>query len=256
MINYEKFTKTANSAVNAAFNQAERLGHTYMGSEHLLIGILCEGTAKIILRTNGITLDKVVEKVSESVGKGNSTQLSPDSMTPTAKSILEAAYIASQTQGSALVGTEHILMAILRETKCSAFNILREMNASPSKLYSDCIGANGEAVSKAFQAEIKLPTLSKYGRDLNLAAVQKKCDPVIGREEEIERVLQILSRRTKNNPCLIGEAGVGKTAIVEGIAELLVSGNTPENMKDKRIFPLTFHQCSPEQNTAATLKSG
>ena len=238
MYNLDSFTKKANLSVNRAFSQAEQLGHTYVGSEHLLLGIFSDGTAKTILKSNNINEDMVLDKVIELVGKGDFSRLNIDSITPTAKRILEAAALASRSTGNKLVGTEHILMAILRESSCCAVNIIRDVGGSISKLYNDCTNANSIETDKKFQSEVKLPTLSKYGRDLTVIAAQKKCDPVIARDHEIERVIQVLTRRTKNNPCLIGEAGVGKTAIAEGIAQLLYNGDIPESIKGKHLFSL------------------
>lgn len=238
MYNLDSFTKKANLAINKAFSQAEQLGHTYVGSEHILLGIFSDGTAKAVLKANGITEDAALEKVIELVGKGDFLRLTSEAITPTAKRILETAVLAARSGGSKQVGTEHILMAILREGNCSASNILRDLGGSVSKIFNDCTNAGNLDTEKKSQPEAKLPTLSKYGRDLTRLAEEKKCDPVIAREKEIERVVQVLTRRTKNNPCLIGEAGVGKTAIAEGIAQLLSEGDIPESIKGKRLYAL------------------
>lgn len=236
MYSLDSFTKLANKSVNKAFAGAESLGHTYVGSEHLLLGMSTDGTSKSILKSNGITEEKVLEKLVEIVGKGDFSRLGMDALTPTARRILENGVVASSSAGCKLVGTEHILMSILREGDSAAVNIIHELGGNISKLYTECLSANVQ--DKGGQSELKLPTLSKYGRDMNVLAAQKKHDPVIGREEEILRVVQILSRRTKNNPCLIGEAGVGKTAIVEGIAHLLIQNDIPDSIKGKHLFSL------------------
>lgn len=238
MYNLDSFTKKANMSINKAFSQAEQLGHTYVGSEHLLLGIFSDGTAKAILKCNGITEEAVLEKVIDLVGKGDFSRLTIEALTPTAKRILEAAVSAARSTGSKLVGTEHMLMAMLREGNCCAVNIIRDLGGSVSKIFGDCTNANILEGEKKSDKEVKTPTLQKYGRDLTQLAAENKCDPVIARDAEIERVIQVLTRRTKNNPCLIGEAGVGKTAIAEGIAELLASGDVPDSIKGKRLFSL------------------
>lgn len=238
MYNHESFTKKANMAINRAFAYAEKLGHTYVGSEHLLLGLLSDGTAFAVLRNHDVTEEKVRLKLIELIGKGNSSVLARNALTPTACLILETAMTSVRGKSGALAGTEHILMAILRETSCSAVEILRDLGCSPTKIYSDCTGACLTGVTPASSTEIKLPTLSKYGRDLTYLASNGQCDPIIGREKEIEQVVQTLSRRTKNNPCLIGEAGVGKTAVAEGIARLLAENKVPEILSGKHLFSL------------------
>ena len=236
MYRSECFTKLANTALERAVNSASEMGHTYVGSEHILYGIMFEGTAKAILSSGGITKENVREKIIELVGKGLPTKMDFSSLTPTASRIVDSAAAISRTSESKQAGTEHILMAILKENGSSAMGIIKELGGSIAKLYTDCNGT--EMRDTAVKDTLKLPVLTKYGRDLNLLAIQKKCDPVFARDEEIERVIQVLSRRTKNNPCLIGEAGVGKTAIAEGIAQLLVRGDVPECIRGKHIFSL------------------
>lgn len=238
MYNMNNFTKKANLALNKAFSIAEQLGHTYVGSEHLLCGVVADGTAKVILQNNGVREANVHEKLIEITGKGDFSRLTIEALTPTSKRILEAAVIVSKNCGLNQVGTEHMLMAILRENNSSAVIILHELGVDFSNLYNDCIGQDLSKIEKSPKQGVKLQYLSKYGRDLTKEARQKKFDPVIGREMEIERVIQILTRRTKNNPCLIGEAGVGKTAIVEGIAQLLALEEIPVSIKGKILFSL------------------
>lgn len=233
----DDFTKPASLAIKKAFDYAGHSGHTYIGSEHLLYGISSEGTAGVILRSSGVTEERIKQRIEELVGKGIRTKLSEECLTPTSSRILENAVTLSEETGARLSGTEHILMAILRERGASAYGILKDLGAGIQKLHSDCTEAFAVDNSSAKTA-VKLPNLSKFGKDMNALAAKNKCDPVFAREEETERVMQILSRRTKNNPCLIGEAGVGKTAIAEGIARLLSSGKVPENLRGKHLFSL------------------
>ncbi|MEG0614994.1 MAG: ATP-dependent Clp protease ATP-binding subunit [Oscillospiraceae bacterium] len=238
MYNLDNFTKKANFAVNKAFGDAEKFGHTYVGSEHLLLGIFTEGTAAAVLKSNDILEEEVSKKVLQLVGKGDFSKLDFVSITPTAERILEGAVLISHSMGVKLVGTEHILMAILQENSCCATNIIRDLGGSVSRIYNDCSGVNSTYFEKKGAKELKIPNLIKYGRDLTFLASQNKCEPVIGRKKEIEQTIQILTRRTKKNPCLIGEAGVGKTAIAEGIAVLLNSDEIPESIKGKKLFSL------------------
>ena len=233
----DDFTKLASLAIKKAFDYAGASGHTYIGSEHLLYGISTEGTAGVILRSSGVTDERIKKRIEELVGKGVKTKLSEECLTPTSVRILENAVILSEETGARLSGTEHILMAILKERGSSAYGIIKDLGAGIPKLHSDCADAFA-ADDSSMKTAVKLPNLSKFGKDLNALAAKNKCDPVFAREEETERVMQILSRRTKNNPCLIGEAGVGKTAIAEGIARLLASGKVPETLRGKHLFSL------------------
>ena len=233
----DDFTKLASLAIKKAFDYAGASGHTYIGSEHLLYGISTEGTAGVILRSSGVTDERIKKRIEELVGKGVKTKLSEECLTPTSVRILENAVSLSEETGARLAGTEHILMAILKERGSSAYGIIKDLGAGIPKLHSDCADAFA-ADDSSMKTAVKLPNLSKFGKDLNALAAKNKCDPVFAREEETERVMQILSRRTKNNPCLIGEAGVGKTAIAEGIARLLASGKVPETLRGKHLFSL------------------
>ncbi len=245
MYKFTGFNEKANTALNNAVNAAEDLGHTYIGSEHLLLGILKDTSslASSILNAKQITYNKVMDAVKSSVGIGMPTELSPDDFTPRSKNIIETSILIARTAGLSLVGTEHILLSIAREPQCCAAGIMAKLGVSASDI-TNSIGkavagetptANGSGVSPSGG---KTETLDKYGRDLTAAAKEGKIDPVIGREQEIERVMQILSRRTKNNPCLIGEPGVGKTAIAEGLALRIAQNEVPELLKDKRIVSL------------------
>jgi ATP-dependent Clp protease ATP-binding subunit ClpC len=241
MYNLDSFTKKANVVINKAFVQAGKLGHTYVGSEHLLYSLVSEhgSTASSIFRVCGIKEDDILNKIIEIVGRGELTTVSEDAVTPNTKRIIEHAYRVAADSGSRLVGTEHLLQAILLEDGSTAVMIINESGGNIQKLLSACTGINNMEV-QIYNPSVKAPTLQKYSKNLTQAAKDKKSDPVIGREREIEHVIRVLSRRTKNNPCLIGEAGVGKTAVVEGIAQAIVSGRVPDTLKGKHIFSLSL----------------
>ena len=248
MYKFTGFTQKANEALNAAIEYAENLGHTYIGSEHLLLGLLTsEGSvAYTALTARNITADDVENAVRNSVGIGTPTVLSPNDFTPRSKNIIETSITIARSLGHGYVGTEHLLIAIIRDSSCYAMDILDSMNVSAADIaeeitknvnVSQSETSNSKNPSKA-KGKTETPTLDQFGRDLTAVARQGKIDPVIGRQKEIERVIQILCRRTKNNPCLIGEPGVGKTAIAEGLALKIASGEVPEILKDKRIVAL------------------
>lgn len=230
------FTKKANAVINKAFLQAGRLGHTYMGSEHLLLALAGEQgcTASGIFRSCGIREENILGRINVLVGRGEPCIVDRDAVTLSAKRIAEQAFIISAENGSRLAGTEHLLLAMLREQDCTAVKIIEDIGGSVSGLSNACQTAAPDG------RITKTPTLLKYGRDLTKAAREKKFDPVFCREKEIERVIQILSRRTKNNPCLVGEAGVGKTAVAEGIAVLLAEGRVPDAIRGKQLISLSL----------------
>jgi ATP-dependent Clp protease ATP-binding subunit ClpC len=253
MYKFTGFTERANVALNNAVQTAEDLGHTYIGSEHILIGLAKDsGTiASTVLANQKVTAEKLIEQIKQSVGVGIPTQLSPDDFTPRSKNIVELAMITARSMGLSLVGTEHLLLAIIREGHSFAVNLLSQLGASLQDIVNDINKAMmGEAPRDGIPGKPGMPrgdgkksgysttTLDQFGRDLTVLAKEGAIDPVIGRQAEIERVIQILSRRTKNNPVLIGEPGVGKTAIAEGLALKIVSGEVPEPLKDKRIVTL------------------
>ncbi len=244
--NLENFTYKASSAINRAFTLAGELGHTYVGSEHILLGLLDEGTstAYTILNKNGVSPSQVQAKIVEMIGKGDYCVLNSNMLTPTAKKIIGNAIKLSQSFSCKFVGSEHILMSLLRESNSCSTSILRDLDISITKIYNECssIQTNSLQSLKQGPANVKLPNLEKYGKELTTKTACIAFDPVIARESEIERLIQILSRRTKNNPCLVGEAGVGKTAIVEGLAQLIAKGEVPENLETKRLFMLDITQ--------------
>lgn len=245
MYRFTGFTQKANNALNSAISSAENLGHTYVGSEHILLGLLAEngGMAHTALTAKKITFNEVESILKSSVGIGSPTVLSPNDFTPRSKNIIDTAILQGRSMGHSYIGTEHLLMGIIREGSGAATEILTRLGVQPQDLLSDltnALGSNGQpsALKKDSKEKSDTPTLSQFGRDLTVLAMQGRIDPVIGRQNEIERVIQILSRRTKNNPCLIGEPGVGKTAIAEGLALKIATGEVPELLRSKRIITL------------------
>ena len=242
MYNFTGFTEKANMALNKAVTVAEDLGHTYIGSEHILLGLLesTDSVAGKLLTTKGVTYRKIYEMIKQGVGAGLPTELAPTDFTPRSKHIVEGAIMLSNAMKQSLAGTEHILFSMCREGNGYACDLLNRAGASPQSILKELgniVGNNKQAKQTNPQKDDK-STLSKFSRDLTTLAKENKIDPVIGRENEIQRVIQILCRRTKNNPCLIGEPGVGKTAIAEGLALKIAKGQVPEILNDKRIFSL------------------
>ena len=244
---FKGFTEKANEALNFAISSAEYFGHTYIGSEHLLLGLLKTGSgvAAAILNSKAVTAEKIEKLIEETIGSGSPTELSPDYMTPRAKRVLEKAVKDQKRSGVGLVGTEHILMGILSDGDNYAIRFLNALSVDIAALAYETakhLSANDASQAKKGRPvknkNDKNSAIEKYGHDLTNEAKEGKIDPVIGRSEEIERVIQILCRRTKNNPCLIGEPGVGKTAIAEGLALKIASGEAPEILNGKRLISL------------------
>ena len=250
-----KFTKQAQTALTLAKAAAIDFELGYIGTEHLLLGLLSEteGTAGRVLeefQVDGKKLVELIDKLVTPAEVGNITEIEmKPSYSPRTEKVLESAVAEAQNSGCEKAGTEHLLLAMLRETDCVGTRLLYTMGVNIQKLYAAVLGAMGydnESIQEEFQAAKAMqnpggsptPALDQYSRDLTQMAAEGKLDPVVGREKEISRLIQILSRRTKNNPCLVGEPGVGKTAIAEGLAQRILAGSVPETIKDKRLVVL------------------
>ncbi|HOQ36921.1 MAG TPA: ATP-dependent Clp protease ATP-binding subunit [Acetivibrio sp.] len=243
---YGRFTEKAERAINISQETAMELGHNYVGTEHLLLGLIKEGSgvAARVLNNQGVTEDKVVKEIEELIGRGDATGEQPIGFTPRTKRVLELSFREARRMGHNYIGTEHLLLGIMKEGESVAVRILTDLGVDQQRLFQEILkmlseeapGASGTPKNNSHYTNT--PTLNQFGRDLTEMAREAKFDPVVGRDKEIERVIQILSRRTKNNPCLIGEPGVGKTAIAEGLAQKIVEGNIPETLKDKRVVTL------------------
>lgn len=253
MFNFNGFTQKANNALNMAVDAAQDMGHTYVGTEHILLGLASEesGVAASVLQQNGLSAEDLKDLIERTIGTGSRTVITPDDFTPRTKRVMQTAMVLSARLGHGYVGTEHLLMALISERDGYAIRFLEELNVNINSVLSSLkasMGADSEEenqqsgidgmLNKNGQSKGGNNALSKFGRDLTAAAKNGEIDPVIGREEEIQRVIQILSRRTKNNPVLIGEPGVGKTAVAEGLALRIVKGEIPEILKNKKIVSL------------------
>ncbi len=259
----DRFTEGAKNVLNIAYNAAAELGHSYVGSEHILLGFAREGNgvAAKTLKNHGLVAEKVMALIENNVGRGASGQEPNQGLTPRAKRIIERGVSEAARLGHGYVGTEHLLMGLLREYDCLGARLIASSGVDLNKVYTDLLSSFGNDISQQsppFQGSMgpmgpmgpiasppkssgrrsDTKTLDQFSRDLTDAAAKGSLDPVIGRDNEIQRVIQILSRRTKNNPVLIGEPGVGKTAIAEGLAQKVIAGDVPENLRGKRIVTL------------------
>ncbi len=243
----DKFTEKARMAVEYAKRAAMELGHDYVGTEHLLVGLLrvANSVAEKVLANKNISEYDIAEKIIDLIGADEPLNFLPQELTPRTKRVLEMAMHEALKLGMNYVGTEHILLAILKESDSIAVKILGMCNIDAQKLYDDIIAllnnqsdASGGGVNKKAGMKSNTPILDKYSKDLTLTASQNGFDPIVGRDNEIQRMIQILCRRNKNNPCLVGDPGVGKTAIAEYLAQKIADENVPEILKDKRIVAL------------------
>ncbi len=244
-----RFTKKAQKVLNDAQEIAKELGHNYVGTEHLLVALIRDsGVASEVLRANGVEEQKILDLIDETISSESGVLVADEGrFTPRTQKILNAAGEEADRLGISEAGTEHLLIALLKETDCIAVRLLNTKGINVQKLYVDALTASGQDMNTAKNEYMKqksrknksaTPVLDQYSRDLTALAGEGKLDPVIGREREIERIIQILSRRTKNNPCLIGEPGVGKTAVVEGLAQKIISEDIPELLSGKRVLTL------------------
>lgn len=244
-----KFTNSAQNVLEIAKEIAIELGHNYIGTEHILYGLTEEenGVASKVLENQNINSENVLDEIENLIGRDEERTITSLGFTPRTKRVLENAFLEARKLDSDYIGTEHILIGIMREADSIAVRILLDLGINPQKLYNEIvkvleededINSSDNSQNRKTGSFNSTPTLNQYGTDLTKSASLGKLDPVIGRKNEIERVIQILSRRTKNNPCLIGEPGVGKTAVVEGLAEKIVQGDVPEILKDKRVVTI------------------
>ncbi|MBR1723955.1 MAG: ATP-dependent Clp protease ATP-binding subunit, partial [Ruminococcus sp.] len=236
-----RFTGKARELVSEAAVCAGNWGHTYVGSEHLLLAMttMPGSTGAQLLKKHGVTLRKTEEWLEYTVGRGTPCRVTENELTPACTEILSSAERLSKGAKSRRCGTEFILAAIIRDAKCSAAGMLRGMGVNLNGLCSDCLG-EAQIIPETGEGRTRLKKLEQYGRELTTRSACLSFDPLIGRDDELENIAEILCRRRKNNPCLVGEAGVGKTALVEGLACRVMLGRVPSRLKDVRIFELSL----------------
>ena len=247
---FERFTEKAIKVIMLAQEEARRLGHNFVGTEQLLLGLIGEGTgvAAKTLKSMGINLKDARVEVEKIIGRGSGFVAVEIPFTPRAKRVLELSWDEARQLGHNYIGTEHLLLGLIREGEGVAARVLENSGVDLNKIRSNVIKILGESKpqpvssgggsSSSSASKAKTPSLDEFGTDLTLAAAELRLDPVVGREKEIERVIQILARRTKNNPVLLGEPGVGKTAVAEGLATRIVNGEVPDILDGKKIVQL------------------
>jgi ATP-dependent Clp protease ATP-binding subunit ClpC len=238
----DRFSKRARRVLTMAQEEAQRLNHNYIGTEHLLLGLVKEdhGVAVRVLRELGVEPVQVIRAIEKAVGRGDRPPYGKPQLAPRTKRVIELSVEEARLMGHQYIGTEHLLLGLVREGEGIAVNVLRSLGVSLDKVRTQTARSllQTEQTQERKKQESKTPLVDQLGLDLTQQAEEGLLDPVIGRQKEIERVIQILSRRTKNNPALIGEPGVGKTAIVEGLAQRIVAGDAPESLLDKRLLML------------------
>ncbi|MCA9859167.1 MAG: AAA family ATPase, partial [Thermomicrobiales bacterium] len=239
--NFDKFTERARKVLSLAQEEAQRFNHPYIGTEHLLLGLVREGegVAARVLTNMGVQLPKVRSAVEFIIGRGEGAVIGEIGLTPRAKKVIELAVDEARRLDHSYIGTEHLLLGLVREGEGIAAGVLESLGVNLEKVRQQVMQVvNQSSTSSQAKSQTKTPYMDALGFDLTEAARNNKLGPLVGRSMEIDRVMQILSRRTKNNPALIGEPGVGKTAIVEGLAQRIVSGDVPERLQGKRLVSL------------------
>lgn len=236
----ERFTPKARELIRTGVSLAGKWGHTYIGTEHLLLSCAyADGsTASAVLMKYGVTFSDIEEQLESMIGRGTPCRLTKNDLTPNARAALNGAVRLCESMGGEITGSEYILAMLVRSADCCAVEILHELGVNCNKMYNDCALSGNEPNIFTDRSYPKLKTLERFGRELTKKSECERFDPCVGREEETERIMEILCRRTKNNPCLVGEAGVGKTAVVEGLARKILLGDVPNALSGKRIFAL------------------